>query len=370
MHAGSRSRGSCSTAVGCRGEDHRSVARHRSCMRRASRSRRKDGRPLVVTVHDTLFLDYPEASPGPGSRVPPRDARSAERSRPRDRPVEGDGRCARGDRASSSARAHRPDGDRHGTATTRRAGADARTIEGATSVRAVDGHARTTKESRGRRSRFRASRSRRGLPDGDKLNLYMVGPPGWWSGDVRDLISSRGLGRTRAAHRRAADSGSRGALRGSVCLRVPFPGRRFRSARARGDGVRHTRRYIKPVLAAGGRRICRRALRSGQITNRSLHAICEDPSGRRHRRRLAAARASPGEASSPGTERRTKPSLATERRSRPSRRSRDAARCDRRDGDPGSARRSRCLRVRAPSSSRGYVRPSSTCSRTIVTSTS
>jgi glycosyltransferase involved in cell wall biosynthesis len=31
------------------------------------------------------------------------------------------------------------------------------------------------------------------IPDADKLNLYMVGPPGWWSGDVRDLIESRGL---------------------------------------------------------------------------------------------------------------------------------------------------------------------------------
>jgi glycosyltransferase involved in cell wall biosynthesis len=31
------------------------------------------------------------------------------------------------------------------------------------------------------------------IPDADKLNLYMVGPPGWWSGDVRDLIETRGL---------------------------------------------------------------------------------------------------------------------------------------------------------------------------------
>lgn len=32
-----------------------------------------------------------------------------------------------------------------------------------------------------------------GLPGGDDLNLYLVGPPGWWSGDVRDLIEQRGL---------------------------------------------------------------------------------------------------------------------------------------------------------------------------------
>jgi glycosyltransferase involved in cell wall biosynthesis len=32
-----------------------------------------------------------------------------------------------------------------------------------------------------------------GVPDADKLNLYLVGPPGWWSGDVRELIESKGL---------------------------------------------------------------------------------------------------------------------------------------------------------------------------------
>ncbi len=32
-----------------------------------------------------------------------------------------------------------------------------------------------------------------GVPDADNLKLYLVGPPGWWSGDVRDLIESSGL---------------------------------------------------------------------------------------------------------------------------------------------------------------------------------
>ena len=32
-----------------------------------------------------------------------------------------------------------------------------------------------------------------GVPGSDELKLYLVGPPGWWSGDVRDLIESRGL---------------------------------------------------------------------------------------------------------------------------------------------------------------------------------
>jgi glycosyltransferase involved in cell wall biosynthesis len=32
-----------------------------------------------------------------------------------------------------------------------------------------------------------------GVPHADELKLYMVGPPGWWSGDVRDLISEKGL---------------------------------------------------------------------------------------------------------------------------------------------------------------------------------
>ncbi len=32
-----------------------------------------------------------------------------------------------------------------------------------------------------------------GVPGADELKLYLVGPPGWWSGDVRDLIESKGL---------------------------------------------------------------------------------------------------------------------------------------------------------------------------------
>jgi glycosyltransferase involved in cell wall biosynthesis len=32
-----------------------------------------------------------------------------------------------------------------------------------------------------------------GVPDADELKLYLVGPPGWWSGDLRSLIEARGL---------------------------------------------------------------------------------------------------------------------------------------------------------------------------------
>jgi glycosyltransferase involved in cell wall biosynthesis len=32
-----------------------------------------------------------------------------------------------------------------------------------------------------------------GIPDAQTLHLYMVGPRGWWSGDLAELISSRGL---------------------------------------------------------------------------------------------------------------------------------------------------------------------------------
>jgi glycosyltransferase involved in cell wall biosynthesis len=31
------------------------------------------------------------------------------------------------------------------------------------------------------------------VPDADSLKLYLVGPPGWWSGDVRDLIDTKGM---------------------------------------------------------------------------------------------------------------------------------------------------------------------------------
>jgi glycosyltransferase involved in cell wall biosynthesis len=33
-----------------------------------------------------------------------------------------------------------------------------------------------------------------GVPGADELKLYLVGPAGWWSGDVRELISEKGLG--------------------------------------------------------------------------------------------------------------------------------------------------------------------------------
>lgn len=32
-----------------------------------------------------------------------------------------------------------------------------------------------------------------GIPDADELKLYLVGPPGWWSGDLRAMIEDRGL---------------------------------------------------------------------------------------------------------------------------------------------------------------------------------
>lgn len=32
-----------------------------------------------------------------------------------------------------------------------------------------------------------------GVPDANELKLYLVGPPGWWSGDLRSLIEDRGL---------------------------------------------------------------------------------------------------------------------------------------------------------------------------------
>ncbi len=33
-----------------------------------------------------------------------------------------------------------------------------------------------------------------GVPQADELKLYLVGPAGWWSGDVRELINQKGLG--------------------------------------------------------------------------------------------------------------------------------------------------------------------------------
>jgi glycosyltransferase involved in cell wall biosynthesis len=151
----------------------------------------KDGRPLVVTVHDTIFLDQPESFPERGaefhrtmldrlhdadlvivpSRATAESLAATQRPHPRVRivpmgtdmePPPPEERA----RMLERLKVQRPYVLWMGTLEPRK------NPEGV-----VRGFARAVE----------------GLPDGDSINLYMVGPPGWWSGDVRELIEGRGL---------------------------------------------------------------------------------------------------------------------------------------------------------------------------------
>ena len=186
----------------------------------------------------------------------------AQRRRCRDRAVESDGGRARAHSTTTVRCPHHPDGDGHGAAATRGTRTDPGGAQDRAAVRAVDGHARTAQEPRGRHARLRRTRSKSGVPDADELNLYLVGPPGWWSGDVRELIESKA---SPIACRRidAQPVPVRAALYAeAVGVRVPVARGGLRPPGARGDGLRHTGRDVQPFVAARGRRLGRGAMRS------------------------------------------------------------------------------------------------------------
>ncbi len=151
-----------------------------------------DGRPLVVTVHDLNFLEHPDAYPGWGLTfhngmlkrlgdanlviVPSKataDALSRTQeppSRVRVVPMGTDMQAPppeERDRLLDELRIERPYVLWMGTLEPRK------NPEGVIRgfVEALDG----------------------GIPTAGALHLYMVGPRGWWSGDLADLISARGL---------------------------------------------------------------------------------------------------------------------------------------------------------------------------------
>jgi glycosyltransferase involved in cell wall biosynthesis len=152
----------------------------------------RDGRPLVVTVHDVIFLEHPDAYPPQGLGfhtamldrlteadlviVPSRstaDALAALERPPLDvrvipmgtdlepPPVE------EREKLLEVARVEKPYVLWMGTLEPRK------NPEGV-----VRGFVKAISS---------------GVPHGDELNLYLVGPPGWWSGEVRNLIEERGL---------------------------------------------------------------------------------------------------------------------------------------------------------------------------------
>jgi glycosyltransferase involved in cell wall biosynthesis len=152
----------------------------------------RDGRPLVVTVHDVIFLELPEHFPASGADwhrrmldriaeadlviVPSKttaDALATLESPPQRVRVVPMGTDLEPpppeerEQMLERLRVERPYVLWNGTLEPRK------NPEGVVRgfVRALDD----------------------GVPDGDNLRLYMVGPRGWWSGDVADLIGGRGL---------------------------------------------------------------------------------------------------------------------------------------------------------------------------------
>lgn len=152
----------------------------------------RDMRPLVVTVHDTLFLDHPDLFTDRGV-----DFHRAMLERLGDADlVIVPSRSAERDLARAAPQAQR-----------------VRVIPMGTDVRAPDaaerdelldklgverpyvlwvGTVEPRKNPEGVVRGFVAALDA-GVPRATELNLYLVGPPGWWSGDVGEFLEARGV---------------------------------------------------------------------------------------------------------------------------------------------------------------------------------
>jgi glycosyltransferase involved in cell wall biosynthesis len=152
----------------------------------------RDSRPLVVTVHDVNFLEHPDAYPANGlafhermlDRLPDADLVIVPSK------ATADGLAAI-DRPPANVRVV-PMG------TDMQAPADAQRDQILEELRIERpyvlwmGTLEPRKNPEGVLRGF-VDALDGGVPDADKLQLYMVGPRGWWSGDLADLISERGL---------------------------------------------------------------------------------------------------------------------------------------------------------------------------------
>ncbi len=152
----------------------------------------RDGRPLIVTVHDVIFLEYPDAFTDRGVEF---HTAMLERIGDADLVI-----------APSKATAD-------ALAAIDRPPNDVRVIPMGTDIEPPPPEERERMLERLRIERpyvlwmgtleprknpegvvrgfVNAISS--GIPQADELKLYLVGPPGWWSGDLRDLIEKRGL---------------------------------------------------------------------------------------------------------------------------------------------------------------------------------
>lgn len=150
---------------------------------------RPDGRPLVVTVHDVHFLNYPEAYPDRGLEFHTKMVRRlSEAAR-----IIVPSKSTASDLASMDASLPPVDVIPMGTDFEV---PDADTIDSVLEKLEVErpyvlwlGTVEPRKNPEGVIHGF-VSAVKSGVRQGDDLNLYMVGPPGWWSGDVKEFVDS------------------------------------------------------------------------------------------------------------------------------------------------------------------------------------
>ena len=152
----------------------------------------RDGRPLIVTVHDTLFLEYPDVYTERGvefhramiDRIGDADLVIAPSKATADA-------LASLERPPNAVRVIPMGTDLEPPPPEERA----RLLERIRVERPYVlwmGTLEPRKNPEGVVRGF-VNAIESGIPQADELKLYLVGPPGWWSGDVRDLISSRNL---------------------------------------------------------------------------------------------------------------------------------------------------------------------------------
>lgn len=150
----------------------------------------KDSRPLVVTVHDTLFLDFPEAYPDRGLQF---HQRALGRLRDADLVIVPS-------QAVAASLAKLPDPPERVRVVPM--GSDLTAPSDAERDRVLErlavqrpyvlwvGTVEPRKNPEGVVHGF-ANAIESGVPRSEDLNLYLVGPPGWWRGELAEFLEAR-----------------------------------------------------------------------------------------------------------------------------------------------------------------------------------
>ncbi|HVE92695.1 MAG TPA: glycosyltransferase family 1 protein [Actinomycetota bacterium] len=151
---------------------------------------RKDSRPLVVTVHDVLFLDFPDAYPASGVSFHTAMLRRLQDADAVIVPSE-----ATAVRVREKTKAQ-PVVVPMGTEFAAPDPGDVDRVLDRLEVRRPYvlwcGTVEPRKNPEGVIHGF-VSSVESGVPASDELALYLVGPPGWWSGDVGEFLEEHGM---------------------------------------------------------------------------------------------------------------------------------------------------------------------------------